>query len=247
MDTITNWSHENHLSLNINKTKFMLISRSKQYSQCPQILLDGIQLEQVFHFKYLGVWFSADLTWSKHIMSVTCKARRLLGYIFRTFSPHCSPPAIMALYRTQVLPILDYGCIIWDPHFKKDCGLLDSVQLFAARMATKSWNANAVTLNSELNLTTLSSRRAYFKVLYVYKFLNGYLYCPPGLFVLRSNVTTRINYPKQLLQPFAKTSAFFNSFFISSTKLWNALPAEAVLNSSISSFKNSVTALYFAS
>ena len=55
VDTITNWSHENHLSLNINKTKFMLISRSKQYSQCPQILLDGTQLEQVFHFKYLGV------------------------------------------------------------------------------------------------------------------------------------------------------------------------------------------------
>ena len=71
-----------------------------------------------------------------------------------------------------------------------------------------------------------------------FMFLNGYLYCPPGLFVLHSNVTTRINHPKQLLQPFAKTSAFFNSFFfISSTKLWNALPAEAVLTSSISSFK----------
>ena len=96
-------------------------------------------------------------------------------------------------------------------------------------MATKSWNANAVTLNSELNLTTLSSRRAYFKVLYVYKFLNEYLYCPPGLFVLRSNVTTRINHTKQLLQPFAKTSRFFYFFFIYSTKLWNALPAEAVL------------------
>ena len=79
VDTITNWSHENHLSLNINKTKFMPISRSKQYSQCPQILLDGAQLEQVFHFKYLGVWLSADLTWSKHIVCVTCKTHRLFG------------------------------------------------------------------------------------------------------------------------------------------------------------------------
>ena len=61
-------------------------------------------------------------------------------------------------------------------------------------MATKSWNANAVTLNSELNLTTLSSRRAFFKVHYFHKFLDGYLYCPPGLFVLRSNVTTRIKF-----------------------------------------------------
>ena len=96
----------------------MLISHSKHsiYSQCPHILLDGIELEQVSHYKYLGVWISADLTWSKHSMSVTCKARQLLGYIFRTFSPHCSPSAIMTLYRAQVLPILNYSCIIWDPH-----------------------------------------------------------------------------------------------------------------------------------
>ena len=73
----------------------------------------------------------------------------------------------MAHYRTQVLPIVDYGCISWDPYFKKDCALLDSIQLFAARMATKPWNANAITLNSELNLATLSSRRTYFKVFYV--------------------------------------------------------------------------------
>ena len=109
----------------------------------------------------------------------------------------------------------------------KDCALLDSVQLFAAQMATKSCNANAVTINSELNLTTLSSRRAY--ILKCFMFVSFYLYCPPGLFVLRSNVTTRINHTKQLLQPFAKTSRFFYFFFIYSTKLWNALPAEAVL------------------
>ena len=29
---------------------------------------------------------SADLTWSKHIMSVTCKTHQLLGNFFRTFS-----------------------------------------------------------------------------------------------------------------------------------------------------------------
>ena len=116
VDTIGQWSLLNHLSPNNNKTKFMVISRSKHYSQCPHILLAGIEFEQVSHFKYLGVWISADLTWSKYIMSVTCKARQLLGYIFRTFSPHCSPSAIMTLYRAQVLPILNYSCIIWDPH-----------------------------------------------------------------------------------------------------------------------------------
>ena len=245
VDAIGHWSLQNHLSLNISKTKFMLISRSKRYSlQCPNVLLDGSQLEQVSHFKYLGVWISADLSWSKHIMTVTCKSRRLLGYIFRTF-PHCSPTAIMTLYRAQVLPILDYGCIIWDPHFKKDSALLESVQLFATRMATKSWNASAVSLNSKLNLSTLSSRRTYFKVLYVYKFLNGHLYCPPDLFIWRPNVKVRVCHPKQLLQPFAKTSAFSSSYFVSSVKLWNFLPAELVFNPCISLFKSTVKNLYF--
>ena len=39
VDTIGHWSLLNHLSPNTNKTKFMLISRSKHliYSQCPHI------------------------------------------------------------------------------------------------------------------------------------------------------------------------------------------------------------------
>jgi len=32
-----------------------------------------------------------------------------LGFIYRTFSPHCSPESILHLYKTQVMPILEYG------------------------------------------------------------------------------------------------------------------------------------------
>ena len=218
----------------------MLISRSRQHPPCPPIHLDGTPLEQVHHFKYLGVWISDDLTWSKHVSAVSCKARRLLGYIFRTFSPHCSPPAIITLYKVQVLPILDYGCIVWDPQFKKDSLLIENIQLFAARMATKAWHADASTLNSILNLTPIASRRAYFKVLYAFKFLNGFLYCPPGYFILRSNANLRTSHTKQLVQPFAKTCAFFSSYFVSTVKLWNTLPADAVLTESICTFKNCI-------
>ena len=69
-----------------------------------------------------------DLTWSKHIESVFCKPLRLLGYIYCTFSSHCSPESLLLLYKTQVLPILEYGRAIWYPHFKKDTILLEKVQ-----------------------------------------------------------------------------------------------------------------------
>ena len=118
IDAISNWTVANHLTLNANKTKFMLISRIREL-QCQSFLLNGIQIERVRHFKYLGIWLSDDLTWSKHIESVCCKAWRLLGYIYCTFSPHCFPESILPLYKTQVLPILEYGCVIWDPPSKR--------------------------------------------------------------------------------------------------------------------------------
>ena len=195
----------------------------------------------MYHFKYLGIWLAADLTWSKHIQTVCYKARRLLGYMFRTFSPHCSPDSIT--YKAQVLPILEYGSVVWDPHLKKDQILLENVQLFALRIATKSWSEQYSTLTSRFQLPTLSSRRSYHKLPCTYKFLNGYSFCPPDLFTFHHNPNPRLYHSKYLVQPFAKTVSFFNSYFVSSVILWNSLPNEVVLCNDVSSFKSNVISL----
>ena len=97
----------------------------------------------VHHYKYLSVWLSDNLSWEKHIQYVSNKARRHLD--FRTFSPFCSPVSLVHLYRTQVLPLLDYGCILWDPHLSKHKQQLEKMQLFATRMVSKQWNESAET------------------------------------------------------------------------------------------------------
>ena len=242
---ICDWISRNHLTLNAAKTKYMIVSRRKRPTcPYPPLVLDGTAIEMVSHFKYLGVWISDDLTWGKHIESVCCKARRLLGYMYRTFSPYCEPSVLLSLYKSQVLPILDYACVVWDPHLKKDQFLLDSVQLFAMRMATQSWKDTPQTLSSKCQLPPLSSRRSYFKLLYTYKFLNGFLYCPPGFFNLRCNPNLRISHSKQLVIPIVKSTAFLNSFFISSISLWNNLSENIILKPSIGSFKLAVRPLF---
>ena len=156
------------------------------------------------HFKYLGICLAADLTWSKHIQTVCYKARRLLGYMFRTFSPHCSPDSIICLYKAQ-LPILEYGSVVWDPHFKKDQILLENVQLFALHITTKPWSEQYSTLTSWFQFPTLSSRRSYHKLLCTYKLLNGYSFCPSGLFTFHHDPNPRHYHSKYLVQPFTKT------------------------------------------
>ena len=64
-------------------------------------------------------------------------------HIFRTFSPLGSPESLIRLYHTQVLPLLDYGCVLWDPHLSKHKQQLEKVQHFATRMASRQWNESA--------------------------------------------------------------------------------------------------------
>ena len=112
----------------------MLITRSRSHRLNLEIFLNGKQLERVKHFNYLGLWISDDLSWSYHIEAVCSKARRMLGFIYRFFSPHCDANTILSLYKAHVLPILDYASVVWDPHLKKDQQLLDSVQHFALKL-----------------------------------------------------------------------------------------------------------------
>jgi len=160
--------------------------------------------------------------------------------MYRTFSPHCNQDSIFALYKCQVLPILEYACVVWDPHLKRDQLLLESVQLFATRMAARSWTSESESLNHHFKLPSLSSRRTYFKVLSTYKCLNSSTFCPPGNFSLHENPNLCVCHSKQLVVPFAKTSAFYNSFSISSAKLWNSLPSHVILCANLSTFKNAV-------
>ena len=72
---------------------------------------------------------------------------------------------ILTLYKAHVLPMLDYACIVWDPHLRKDQLLLELVQHFALKIASRSWNLDYQTLRTRYDLAPLMNRRSYFKLL----------------------------------------------------------------------------------
>ena len=51
------------------------------------------------------------------------------------------------------------------------------------------------------------------------------------------NPNLRVSHNKQFLQPFACTSAYFNSYLVSYVRLWNPLPSSIVNCNDIRSFK----------
>ena len=72
------WCQDNNLSLNVIKSKEMIVDNRKKRTKHAPILINGAAVEQVESFKFLGVHSTNKLTWSKHIMTVVKQARQNL-------------------------------------------------------------------------------------------------------------------------------------------------------------------------
>jgi hypothetical protein len=72
------WCQDNNLSLNMIKTKEMIVDNRKRRTEHAHILIDGAVVEQVESFKFLGVHITNKLSWSKHTKTVVKRARQSL-------------------------------------------------------------------------------------------------------------------------------------------------------------------------
>ena len=61
------WCQDN-LSLNVSKTKELIVDYRKWRADHAPIHIDGAVVEWVESFKFLGVHITKDLLWSKHIL-----------------------------------------------------------------------------------------------------------------------------------------------------------------------------------
>ena len=70
---LTEWLGCNQLSLNVNKTKFMLFHSNRKAVNCPNLLINNIDMENVAQFIFLGIQLSQNLKWNTHQNHVSLK------------------------------------------------------------------------------------------------------------------------------------------------------------------------------
>ncbi len=110
VSTLTKWCQENHLSLNIDKTKELVVDFRRQSREHTPITIDKTPVERVNSFKFLGVHITEDLTWSTHTDAVLKKSHQRLFFLRRLRKFGMSPSILRSFYTCTVESILT-GCI----------------------------------------------------------------------------------------------------------------------------------------
>ena len=107
----------NYLQFNVQKCKFMHVTRKTIRSQpASHLTLYGQPLERVNTYKYLGLLLSSDLSWTQHINNICAKAKKLLGLIYRRFYQFSTPASLFQMYISLVRLNLEYASQVWNPY-----------------------------------------------------------------------------------------------------------------------------------
>ena len=82
--------------------------------------------------KYLGITITDNMDWGQHVLEISSKATKTLGFLHRSlaFAPRSTKEVA---YKTLVRPKLEYAAPIWSPHSKLQNNQIEKVQRTAAR------------------------------------------------------------------------------------------------------------------
>ena len=237
LDAIEKWSDEWLVTFSAPKTKSMIISNKMDRNNHHQVSMHNSVLEDVSHHKHLGLVLSNNLCWTNHIDVVYVKAMKRL-YIIQSFKFKLDRNSLDLSF---VLPILEYGDIVWSGACDRDLDKLDKVHVRAMRLITGATERSHTNiLYEDLGWHKLSTLRLIHRLKWFYKIINNiapqYLtdIVPPTVGErLRYNLRTHGN----ISQIRAQQQCYIKSFFPSTTKSWNMLPIDIRNYRSLSVFE----------
>ena len=235
---VSQWSSNNNMRLHEEKFQLMIypLSKSKLLRELPftsetlsYVTEAGTTVEPERHVKDLGVWLSADGTWTYHINDIVRRANRIAGWILSVFRCR-SQEVLLTLYKALVRPILEYCCLVWSPTKVADIQALENVQRAFLR---KIYGMNELTYWERLEtlkIMSLQRRRQRYELIHVWKIYQGLVPNCVGLEFQTGRLGIQVKTQKY---PYwadrRRATQLFNSFSYRAPHLWNKLPREVTL------------------
>lgn len=174
----------NCLKLNVNKTK-QITYCNKKTSLIHNYSLENRFIERVHEIKDLGIIMNNKMTFNNHIEYAISKAKSRLTWIKRYSREFDDPWAIKRLYETFVLPLVEYGSVIWSPTAQTQSNKIESIQkqflIFALRKFKWQDRLHLPPYKHRLllfHMNTLEDRRTIAQILFIFYLINARITAP---------------------------------------------------------------------
>ena len=108
------WCIVHKMFVNLTKTSSMSIGSRQNLSKYEElnIRIDNEDISNVDNQKLLGIIIDKTLSWDKQIDSVCLNITRRIT-LLKLLSKYVDMPNLKLYYNSYILPIFDYGCMIW--------------------------------------------------------------------------------------------------------------------------------------
>ncbi|XP_066512309.1 NLR family CARD domain-containing protein 3-like [Hoplias malabaricus] len=126
VEVFVQWCKLNHLQLNTSKTKEMVVDIRRSKPVLLPVTIDGVDVEVVDTYKYLGLHLDNKLDWSANTEALYKKGQSRLCFLRRLGSFNVCSKLLKMFYQTVVASVLFYAVVCWGGSIKKrDAGRLD--------------------------------------------------------------------------------------------------------------------------
>ena len=119
------------------------------------VKMDGSVLEEKSSFKMLGLTSSSKLNWGSYVVSIAKTASKKIGALIRSMK-FLFPEVALYLYKSTILPCMEYGCHVWAGAPSSYLELLDMLQKQIYRTVGPSLAASLEPLAHCQNVASLS-------------------------------------------------------------------------------------------
>ena len=226
LNSLCSWEKQWRMTFKVSKCAVLQCITGKTSPVNSEYELNGVVMKTSDTYKDLGVFFSADLSFTTHYNYITSWAYRMLGLIRQTFTMKTNVQQKKSPYISLVGSQLLYCSVLWRPNLLRDIELLERVQRRATKHILNDFRSNYKSRLLVLNLLPLMYILEPHDVMFAVACLkSSHKEFDILNFIKFSSQTTRSSSQFKLVhqQAYSRRSRHFY-FNRLPTKIWNSLP-----------------------
>ena len=164
------WASQTGFKFAKGKTELLICNRKiPAEKQNIDLTLDGHKIKSVSEKRFLGLWFDHRMLWDIHITKLKNDCSKALN-LLKTLAfskTKTDTKMLIRIYKTLILPKLDYGCQAYGTASDKQLNKLNPIHNQAMRLCLGAFHTTPIeSLEVESNLHSLDYRRKFLGIKY---------------------------------------------------------------------------------